>query len=98
MAAPFTFSAGSVIVLAQGISLQSLGDDEGGVVLRLDSGELYTVNDTALEFLSRLDGLRPISALAVELEALFEIDIETLTDDLVAITRTLADEGLVVPA
>jgi hypothetical protein len=88
-------SADSRLALAPQISLQALGLDEGGVVLKLDSGELYTINDTTLAFLQALDGRRSITEVAQALTETFDVDHATLTGDLVAIAGDLMSEKLV---
>jgi hypothetical protein len=84
--------------LASQISLQELGADEGGVVLRLDSGELYTVNDTTLAFLRELDGTRTIADVARRMIEVFDVDEATLVVDLTDIASELMRESVVVIA
>ena len=86
------------LALAPNVTVQALGENEGGVVLRLDSGELYTVNDTTLAFLRELDGERVLADVANRLTRIFDVEEATLTADLVDISRDLLAESLVVIA
>ena len=86
------------LALAPNVTLQALGENEGGVVLRLDSGELYTVNDTTLAFLRELDGEHAVADVANRLMQVFDVEEATLAADLVDISRDLLAESLVVIA
>jgi len=92
---PAPIDSASRVKLSAHVSLQALGPDEGGVVLRLDSGELFTVNDTTLEFLRGLDGVRTIADLARRMTDVFEVDEETLTADLIEISGELMRESVI---
>ncbi|PWV99899.1 coenzyme PQQ synthesis protein D (PqqD) [Hoeflea marina] len=83
------------LALSPQSTLQPLGDTEGGVVLKLDSGELFTVNDTSLAFLQELDGTAKIDDVAGRLAEIFDVDAATLTSDLIEIADDLIDESLI---
>lgn len=85
----------TVLRLVEKVSLQALGDGEGGVILRLDSGELYTVNDTALSFVSALDGKRSLESAVQLIAEEYDVDEETLTTDLIEIATELVSAQLV---
>jgi hypothetical protein len=85
-----------VLMLAPNVTVQALGPDEGGVALRLDSGEMYTLNDTALDFLQRLDGEQTIEAVARELVSVIDVEADVLAADLVEMADGLIRESLVV--
>lgn len=85
----------SVYKLAPDVSLQPLGDGEGGVVLMLKSGEIYTVNDTTLDFLSKLDGARTLRSCAEGIAADYEVDAETAMSDLAEIVTELSSEQII---
>lgn len=87
--------ADTVLGLAEKVSLQPLGDGEGGVLLRLDTGELYTVNDTALSFVARLDGKRTLQDAVLLLAEEYDVDPEVLTRDLAEIASELLSEALI---
>lgn len=94
--------AGEAIVLteklgvAPQVSLQAL--DDGGVLLRCDTGELYTVNDTALALLRRLDGLRPLSDILDEMAEEYDVPRGELESDMLEILAALKSEQLVAVA
>ena len=87
--------ADTVLGLAEKASLQPLGDGEGGVILRLDTGELYTINDTALSFVSSLDGKRTFKEAARLLADEYDVDLDVLTRDLADIASELLSEALI---
>lgn len=89
-------SSATCLVLPTHVSLQGLGNEDGGVILNLNSGEMYTINETTLSFLEHLDGKRKIADIAVSLVEIFDVDAETLSSDLVEVAKGLADESLLV--
>lgn len=84
------------LVLGENVALQDLGDEEGGVLLKLDSGEMYTVNETTLAFLQEIDGERSIGDIIERMMAMFDVDQETLSGDVAEIAEELMGESLVV--
>jgi hypothetical protein len=91
-----TLQASSILTLAPKVSMQALGANEGGVLLRLDSGEMYSVNDTTLDFLRRLDGTRTIASIVEEMVTFIDVDAAVLTADLIEIADELRRESLVM--
>ena len=77
------------------VTLRRLGEDQGGVVLRLGDGQLYTCNDTTVAFLEAVDGRRDLRAVIDELAGMFDAPIDQLTADLVELAERLVDEGLI---
>ena len=88
-------TATTVLRLGEKVSLQPLGEGEGGVILRLDSGELFTVNDTALSFVAALDGSRSVEGTVALIADEFDVDRETLTRDLIEVATDLLTAELV---
>lgn len=88
--------ASSILALAEHVTVQFLGEAEGGVALRLDSGEMYTLNDTAIEFARRLDGAKTIGEVAGELVAIFEAEPAGLLGDLIEVADGMIGESLLV--
>ncbi len=81
--------------LGGNLTLQDLGGDDGGVVLNLVSGEMYTLNDTGLAFLRRVDGEATIDAIAAQMLAEYDVEADVLASDLMELTTELQSEGLV---
>ncbi len=81
--------------LGENLTLQDLGGDDGGVVLNLVSGEMYTLNDTGLAFLSRVDGEATIDAIAAQMLEEYDVEADVLAADLVELAAELHAEGLV---
>jgi hypothetical protein len=82
--------------LADDVSFQSLGPGEETVVLSLNSGYLYTCNETAAAFLRGLDGRRSLAAVIGELLDEFQVSPEVLNRDMTALAATLLEEKLLV--
>jgi len=78
----------TVLSLADGISFQALGAGEGGVVLKIGSGQLFTCNDTTSVFLAAMDGRRTFADLVQAVLEEFAVNEDELRGDL----RTFADE------
>jgi pyrroloquinoline quinone biosynthesis protein D len=85
----------TVLSLAEGISFQPMGTGEGGVVLKVESGQLFTCNDTTSAFLSALDGRRSFAELVRALLDEFEVDEGDLRGDLAALAGDLTEKGIV---
>ncbi len=84
------------LAIAKHVALQSLGTEDGGVLLNLESGEMYTVNETTLAFLERLNGEETIGQIADRLVDEFEVEVDVLESDLVGIAHDLVGESLLV--
>jgi pyrroloquinoline quinone biosynthesis protein D len=78
----------AVLSLAEGISFRPLGVGQGGVLLMVGSGQLFTCNDTTSVFLAALDGRRTFADLVRTVLDEFEVSEDELRSDL----RTLADD------
>jgi hypothetical protein len=85
----------TALALAEGVSVQQLGEEEGAVVLRFDSGQLYTCNDTTAEVLRLVAPGTSFGALIAALLAIFEVEDAELRADIAAILGELSREGLV---
>lgn len=90
-----TVTVATVLRVADKVSLQPLGEGQGGVILRLDSGELFSVNDTALSFVAALDGERSVEGAVQLIADEYEVDQETLTGDLIEIASELIAAELI---
>jgi pyrroloquinoline quinone biosynthesis protein D len=85
----------TVLSLAEGISFQSMGTGEGGVLLKVDSGQLFTCNDTTSAFLTALDGRRTFADLLRVLLDEFDVAEDALRGDLRTLAGDLATRGIV---
>lgn len=83
----------TMFALAPNASFQALG--EGAVILMIDSGQLYTCNESTEAFLKMVDGQRNFGAILDLLIAEFDIDRETLARDFLPIAGELRSEGIV---
>jgi pyrroloquinoline quinone biosynthesis protein D len=82
--------------LADDVTFQSLGPGEETVVLSLNSGYLYTCNETTAAFLRGLDGRRPLAAVIDSLFDEFQVSRETLSRDMTELAAKLLEEKLIV--
>lgn len=85
----------SVLALSDKISYQPLGDGEGAVVLLIDSGQLFTCNDTTSAFLAAVDGQRCFRDVVSALLNTFDVSADKLRSDLLALADQLQQEGIV---
>jgi len=83
----------TVFTLTPNASFQALG--EGAVILMIDSGQLYTCNETTEAFLKMIDGRRNFGAILDLLIAEFDADRQTLTRDFLPIAGELRSEGII---
>jgi hypothetical protein len=83
----------TIFSLAPNASFQALG--EGAVILMLDSGQLYTCNETTEAFLKKIDGQRDFGAILNLLVGEFDVDRQTLSADLLPIAGELRSAGIV---
>ena len=82
--------------LADDVTFQSLGPGEETVVLSLNSGYLYTCNETTAAFLRGLDGWQPLAAVIDRLDNEFQVARETLITDMTELAAKLLEEKLIV--
>ncbi|MEQ1941320.1 PqqD family protein [Mesorhizobium sp. VNQ89] len=88
-------SPSTKLELAPEVIVKSMGDDEGGVLLRRDSGEMFTANDTTIFFLNELDGSKQVGDIAASMADVFEVTTAELESDLVELARELLSQNLV---
>jgi hypothetical protein len=83
----------SVLSLAPNASFQSLG--EGAVILLINSGQLYTCNESTEAFLKNIDGKRSFGAILNLLASEFAADRETLSQDFRTVAGDLQQNGII---
>jgi len=66
-----------------------------GIILNLETGVYFTLNVTGTACWERLDGKTSLAMIASDLFEQFDVSLEQAQRDLMELTRTLADEGLV---
>ena len=91
-------SATTRLAVSPQATVKPLGEGEGGVLLKLDSGELYTVNDTTLAFLQEMDGASTVADISARLSEVFDVESSVLTADLIGVADELIDESLLTMA
>ena len=85
----------STLKPASGISFQSMGLEQTGVVLSLGSGRLYSVNSTAITFLEALDGRTPVTRIADKFVEIFAVTRSQVQRELCLLAKELLSEGLI---
>ena len=85
-------TAHTVLVFEQSASVQSVGD--GAVILLVDSGQIFTGNETADLILRSVDGQQCIGDIAAVVCDEFDVTFEVATRDVIEITKSLIDEGV----
>lgn len=86
-----TARADSIPALAPHVALRIVAG--GGVLLDTRSGQIYSCNDTAGDFLSRVDGTRSIAQISDEMARDYEADGAAICADMTELVATLVDEG-----
>lgn len=84
-----------VYAISPNASFQALG--EGAVVLIIDSGQLYTCNETTESFLKLVDGNRSFGQILDLMMDEFAVDRETLSQDFGPMVDELQSAGIVEP-
>jgi hypothetical protein len=69
--------------------------DGEGIILDLETGVYFTLNATGTACWERLDGKTSLAVIASELIDRFDVPLEQVQRDVIELTRTLADEGLI---
>jgi pyrroloquinoline quinone biosynthesis protein D len=83
-----------IVAIAPDATFQSLGGS--AVILRTDSGQLYTCNETTEAFLKRVDGQRTLGEITAEILGMYEVEAETLKKDIIELAADLAAQGVIV--
>jgi pyrroloquinoline quinone biosynthesis protein D len=84
----------TVLALTPVATFQPLGEQEGAVILMVDSGQLYSCNDTTVALLRAIDGARKFGAVIDLVHAEFDVDRDVLTADLREVVAELVREGI----
>jgi hypothetical protein len=88
----------SCLRLAENVALQPVGDDGRAVLLELNTGQLYTCNETTRDFLAALDGERTFEQAVDIVLAQYDVERSILHADLLAMAEELAGEKLICEA
>lgn len=89
-------TAQSVFSLSDTVSFQPLGDGEGAVVLRIESGDIFTCNDTTAAFLRTLDGKCTFAETVDVLEGEFDVERMRLRQDLEVLAELLLKQCIII--
>ncbi len=89
-------TAQSVLQMSPSATMRAVGDT--GVVLMTTTGEIYTCNETALDFLGRLDGTAAVSDVAQAMTEDFDVTADVLIADLIEMMTPLSADGVVLHA
>ena len=81
--------------VSDGVTYQSMGPEAETVLLSLDSGYLFTCNDTTAAFLGALDGRRTFAQIVDLLVGEYHVEPEELRRDLSELAGHLVQEKLI---
>ena len=73
---------------------QTVGEE--AIVIDVNSGAYYTLNETGTIFWELIDGQRTIADCANEIAGQYEVEREVVTADLLELAAELQTEGLVI--
>ncbi|MFA7308343.1 MAG: PqqD family protein [Hyphomicrobium sp.] len=85
-----------VFALSDTVSFQPLGQGEGAVILLIESGEIFTCNDTTSAFLRALDGTRTFGNSVDLLAESFDVARPVLRSDLEQLARNLSEQRIII--
>ncbi len=87
----------TVLRRAEDVTYQSLGEDQDTVILSLDSGQLYTCNHSAKDFLSAVDGIRSFADIIELLAQQFDAPRRQIQEDMNSLAEQMIKESLILP-
>ena len=73
---------------------QTIGEE--AVLINLNTGSYYSLNDTGTIFWELLDGHRTVSECARRIAAEYEVEVEIVEADLLELAIDLKGEGLII--
>ncbi len=73
---------------------QTVGEE--AVLINLNTGSYYSLNDTGTMFWELLDGHRTVSDCARRIAADYEVEVELVEADLLELAIDLRGEGLII--
>jgi pyrroloquinoline quinone biosynthesis protein D len=83
-----------VLALHSDAALRAVSGE--GVVLMVTTGQIYTCNETAMNALSRMDGVAPLSKIAGDMAGEYDVDPDVLKADVAELLAYLHAEGVLV--
>lgn len=86
--------ASTLIVAEKGQVSTELGGE--AIILSLDSGRYYSLNDTGSMVWEMIQEPKPMSALRDAILDEYDVETDVCEMDLLALLRQLADEGLII--
>ncbi|MEO0544808.1 MAG: PqqD family protein [Pseudomonadota bacterium] len=86
--------AGKRLKLADKVSFRPIGDE--GVVLLIETGQLFSLNATGAAFVKLLGETPDADAAMAVLQAQFDVDKSTLASDLETLVEAMVARGILV--
>lgn len=86
----------TVLNLSQQMKFQSLGDGQPTVIVSLDSGYLYTANQTTQSFLRAVDGRKTFGKIVEELAGQYDVPLDKLRADMSTLVEKMVSENLLM--
>jgi len=72
---------------------QTVGEE--AILVNLNTGSYYSLNDTGTLFWELIDGRRTLADCAVEVAKAYDVGVEVVEADLLELAAEFFDEGLV---
>lgn len=73
---------------------QTVGEE--AIIINLNTGAYYSLNDTGTMFWEMLDGQRSIADCARLIATEYEVDLSVVEADLLELAAEFRDEGLII--
>ena len=73
---------------------QTVGEE--AILINLNTGEYFSLNDTGTMFWELIDGQRTIADCARLIAKAYEVEPEVVEDDLIELATELHNEGLII--
>ncbi len=86
----------AIMTLSPDATMRVVG--EGAVILMVKTGQLYSCNETAQDFIARLDGKQSFQTLSETLSQEYDVTPEELKSDLSELLTYLLAEGVLISA
>ncbi len=84
----------TTVTIPENVAWQQFADEV--VLVDLNAGQYHNLNDVGAQMWRSLDESDDVEAAYERLQALYEVDSETLRNDLVGFIQELVDKGLLI--
>lgn len=86
--------ASTILTRSEKVTFQKVAEE--AILIHMDTGTYFSLNDTGTEFWEMFDGTRSIRELATAVATKYDVDVEMVISDLLEIVEKLAADDLVI--